>query len=178
MHADIVLIVLMDVCAVNPRHMSPQTPCYLGHNENVSVFSRSAERLLTHIYSNFLSSRFFGSSTEYETNPELITKRRHFLPQLTKVSAQLWSTEVTADVQPGQTLPTILSWKTGIRRNVLKRIEPSLVLSLHQSLTSFLIRLGYGDFHSCERLQCAGISISGQSDTQCSSFSLFSFSSS
>lgn len=50
MHADIVLIVLMDVCAVNPRHMSPQTPYYLGHNVNVSVVSnRSAERLLTDI---------------------------------------------------------------------------------------------------------------------------------
>lgn len=98
MLADMVLIVLRDVCAVNPRHMSPQTPCYLGRNENVSVFSnRSAERLLTHINSNFLSSRFFASCTEYETNPNPITKRSS---QLMKVSARptLVDTEVTVDV--------------------------------------------------------------------------------
>lgn len=82
-----------------------------------------------------------------------------FLPQLTKGqrSARSGPQRSRLTCNQGKTLPTILSWKTGIRRNVLKRIEPSLVLSLHQSLTSFLIRLGYGDFHSCERLQRAGI---------------------
>lgn len=60
MHADIVLMLLMDVCGINPRHMSPQTPYYLGHGVSV-VSNRSADRLLTPIDGNFRSFRFFGS---------------------------------------------------------------------------------------------------------------------